>query len=229
MIYSTRLRSLFIGGALAAAIALGVMQPARATLTSLTVSLSDPDNFPGFGLPSILVDAVPVIVPGKEIEAGNATNIGGAQVDGAALLLANEYVDARPTADDAAGNRIVLGLEAGAADQTGYGPNAFYAFSNFDFATPSIVTGVSVSPVNIAGLGALNAPGSQISFTGGVLKVFVGNLHITDNLPECGPGVLCGTITLDLNVQAVPEPSGFVLLGAGLIIAVLAGGMRRGS
>lgn len=49
MIYSNRLRSLLIGGVVATATVLGTVQPAQAALTSLTVSLSDPDNFPAPG------------------------------------------------------------------------------------------------------------------------------------------------------------------------------------
>jgi hypothetical protein len=224
------LKHLLAIGVLALAMGVGVTQQAHATLTTLTVSLSDP-GFPSLGLPLVLSDTVPVIVPGKEIFAGNATNIGSAEPKGTGspLLLANEYVDARPTADAADDNRIVLGLEAGNGNQTGYSTTAYYSFSNFVFSTPSIVTGVTVTSMNIDGLGVLNTPGGQVSFdaTRRVVTVLIGNIFINGNLPDCGLGVACGTITLDLKVQAVPEPGIFALIAAGLVVVAVAGRQRR--
>jgi hypothetical protein len=225
MINSNHLKLLAIG-ALATAMAVGLTQPAHATLTSLTVTLSDPVNFPDLELPSILSDTVAVITTGKEIVEGNGTNIGNAKTHHGsdALLLANEYVDARPTADTAADNRIVLGLEAGADPMTGYSSEAYYSFSNFGFSTPSIVTGVNVSSsTNID----LDNPSGQVSFAHGVITVLIGNLSINGPLPQCTQGVSCGTITLDLTVQAVPEPGTFALIGAGLLVVAVVGRPRR--
>jgi PEP-CTERM motif len=239
MIHSMRLRSLLATGALAIAMVFGVAQPAHATLSQLTVRLSDPDLFPSLGLPPIISDTglnviVPPTVPDKEIFAGNGTNIGDATPAGSnsTLLLANDYVNARPTLDAAAANRIVLGVEAGNGNQTGYSPSAYYSFSEFAFSTPSVVTGVKiVSAVNIDGLGMLDAPGSQVSFdrAAGIVKVMIGNFLITGGLPECGEGVLCGTITMDLTVQAVPEPGTWMLIAAGLAVVVVVGRQRHRS
>ena len=238
MIHSMRLRSLLATGALAIAMVFGVAQPAHATLSQLTVRLSDPELFPPLGLPSIISDTglnviVPPTVPDKEIFAGNGTNIGDATPEGSnsTLLLANDYVNARPTLDAAAANRIVLGVEAGNGNQTGYSPSAYYSFSNFVFSAPSVVTGVTISSVNIDGLGTLNAPGSQVSFdrAAGIVKVMIGNFFITGGMPECGQGVLCGTITMDLTVQAVPEPGTWMLIAAGLVVVVVVGRQRHRS
>ena len=231
MMTSNRLAVFSSQGSGDTAMVLGMAQPAHATLTSLTVTLSDPDQFHGLGLPSTLSDTVAVIIPEKEIFAGNGTNIGDAMPSGtdSTLLLANDYVNARPTTDAAAANRIVLGLEAGNGAQTGYSPSAYYSFSNFAFSTPSIVTGVTVTSVNIDGLGVLNAPDGQVSFVGGVVKVLIGNILINGGLPSCGAGVACGTITLDLTVQAVPEPGTFALIAAGLVVVAIGGRIRRRS
>jgi len=117
---------------------------------------------------------------GKEIAAGDTTHIGGATVGGSNLLHANEYVDANANAissSDAACSvlgamcvyQVVLGLEAGAGDHTGYGASAFYAFSNFAFSTNSKIVAVTVDSTGISGLGTLNTKQGRVSVVNGVV------------------------------------------------------------
>ena len=179
------------------------LAPAHAALTQLTVTLSDPTNFPGLGLPLTISDTV-AVAAGHEIAAANPTNIGQATVGGSSLLLLNEYVDAQGN------DRIVLGLEAGDGDFTGYGPDAYYSFSNFQFSTPSVVTGIF--PHTLDGIQPLNG---QVSFVNGVVKVLIGNWSILPSV--CAGGGACGTITIELQVQAVPEPGTYALLAVGLL------------
>jgi hypothetical protein len=177
---------------------------ANAALTQVTVTLDDPNGLPPPGPPFTFSDTVSV-VPGKEIFPGNPTNIGSSNV-----LLNNESVDAQ------AGDRIVLGLEAGAGSNTGYGPGASYLFSNFGFSSPSIVTGVSVSLDNISGV----ALGNQVVFGNGSVQVFIDTLTIPAFKDACN-GVQCGSITLDLIVSQIPEPAGYAVLAIGLAALVM--------
>ena len=217
------------------------MQAAQATLTSLQVTLRDPENFspelfdppgPNSGTDGF-VDAISVGA-GKEISAGDATHIGGATIGGSTLLLANEYVDADPdpisgTACSVLGAmcvyQVVLGLEAGAGDQTGYGVDAFYAFSDFAFSTNSQVVGVSVNSIGISGLGTLNTKQGQVSVVNGVVTVRIGSLTMPN--PLCPGDVACGQVLLNLTVQAVPEPQTYALIGAGLGLLIIVGRLRR--
>ena len=187
-----------------------VSLPAHATLVSLDVTLADPS------FPLTYSDTV-AVADGKEIFPGNPTNIGQAQVFGSSLLLANEYVDAQPS------NRIVLGLEAGSGDNTGYGAGASYLFSNLRFGTPSIITDVDVSLDNIDGV----TKGTQVVFGPHSVQVFIDTLTIPQFRDACISDAQCGTITLDLIVQQVPEPGACVLLLAGIgIVGIIA--RRRG-
>jgi len=217
------------------------MEMAQATLTSLQVTLRDPENFspelfdppgPNSGADGF-VDTVSVGA-GKEISAGDTTHIGGATIGGSTLLLANEYVDADPnpisgTACSVLGAvcvyQVVLGLEAGAGDQTGYGASAFYAFSDFAFSTNSQVVGVTVNSIGISGLGTLNTVQGQVSVVNGVITVLIGNLTMPN--PSCPGDVACGRVLLDLTVQAVPEPETYALMGAGLGLLIVVGYRRR--
>ena len=194
-------------------IALFVSLPpkANATLTQLTVTLTDPNGLPPPGPPFSFSDTVSV-VPGLEILPGNGTNIGSS-----GALLNNEHVDAQSD------NRIVLQLEAGAGSNTGYGAGANYLFSNFGFSSPSLVTGVKVSLDNITGV----TLGDQVVFASGSVRVFVDTLGIPDFKASCG-GVQCGTITLDLIVSQVPEPASFAVLAVGLGALVVRGRYAKG-
>jgi hypothetical protein len=176
-----------------------LLSDSNATLTQITVTLTDPSGLPPPGPPFSFSDAVSV-VPDFEIFPGNGTNIGSS-----GALLNNEHVDAQSD------NRIVLQLEAGAGSNTGYGAGANYLFSNFGFSSPSLVTGVKVSLDNITGVSL----GDQVVFAGGSVRVFVDTLGIPDFKASCG-GVQCGTITLDLIVSQVPEPASFAVLAIGL-------------
>ena len=142
---------------------------------------------------------------GKEIFAGNPTNIGSSNIP-----LNNEYIDAQPN------DRIVLGLEAGAGANTGYGTGANYLFSNFGFSSPSLVTGVTVSLDNISGV----ALGNQVVFGNGSIRVFVDTLTIPAFKDACH-GVQCGTITLDLTVSQVPETATYAVLAIGLGVLLI--------
>ena len=172
---------------------------ANAALTQVTVTLNDPNGLPPPGPPFSFSDTVSV-GPGKEIFAGNPTNIGSSNI-----LLNNEYADAQPN------NRIVLGLEAGAGTNTGYGTGASYLFSNFGFSSLSVVTGVTISLDNINGV----ALGSQVVLGNDSIRVFVDTLTIPAFEAACH-GVQCGTITLDLLVSQVPEPVSYAVLAIGL-------------
>jgi PEP-CTERM motif len=214
VIRSNSFTRLFAAGAFATVACVTALPQAHATLTQLTVTLSDPLNFPDLGLPLAISDTVTVGAD-REIFATNPTNIGQATVFGSFLLLTNDYVDAQD------GDRIVLGLEAGAGDTTGYGPDAYYSFSGFHFSSPAIVTGIS-SPI-FNGITPLDG---QVSFSGGALKILIGNL--TFPVSQCAGGGSCGTITIDLQVQAVPEPGAYALLGVGLIGLMVVGRRRIG-
>jgi hypothetical protein len=74
-----------------------------------------------------------------------------------------------------------------------------------------LVTGVKVTLDNITGV----TLGVQVVFAGGSVRVFVDTLGIPDFKAACN-GVQCGTITLDLIVSQVPEPTSFVVLAIGL-------------
>jgi hypothetical protein len=219
------------------------MQMAQATLTSLQVTLRDPENFPilPFDPPGPnsgidgFVDTVSVGA-GKEISVGDTTHIGGATIEGNTLLQANEYVDADPNPISGAAcsvlgaicvYQVVLGLEAGAGDQTGYGATAFYAFSNFGFSTNSQVLDVSMHTIGISGLGALNTKRANVTVVSGVITVPIGNLTMPS--PLCPGDVACGQVLLDLTVQAVPEPESYALMGAGLGLLIIVGRRRRNS
>jgi hypothetical protein len=217
------------------------MQAAQATLTSLQVTLRDPENFPAqeFDPPGPnsgtdgFVDTVSVGA-GKEISAGDTTHIGGATLGGSTLLLANEYVDANPTpiSGTACGvlgamcvYQVVLGLEAGAGDQTGYSASAFYAFSDFAFSTNSQIVGVAVDSIGISGLGTLNTKQGQVSVVNGVVTVRIGSLTMPS--PLCPGDVACGQVLLNLTVQAVPEPGTYALICAGISLLIVIGRRRN--
>jgi hypothetical protein len=217
------------------------MQAAQATLTSLQVTLRDPENFspelfdppgPNSGTDGF-VDTISVGA-GKEISAGDTTHIGGATIGGSTLLLANEYVDASPnpisgTACSVLGAmcvyQVVLGLEAGAGDQTGYSASAFYAFSDFAFSTNSQIVGVAVDSIGISGLGTLNTKQGQVSVVNGVVTVRIGSLTMPS--PLCPGDVACGQVLLNLTVQAVPEPGTYALICAGISLLIVIGRRRN--
>lgn len=189
----------------AAWLLLFVSLQARATLLGFDVTLSDPN------VPLSYTDTITVGV-GHEISPGNPTNIGQAQVFGSSLLLSNDFVDGQPD------NRIVLGLEAGGADNTtGYGPGASYLFSNFKFDSPSKITDLTLTLNNIDGV----SKGAQVVFGTNSVQVFIDTLTIPQFQASCISQAQCGTITMDLTVQQVPEPEVWALLSVG-IVAVLA-------
>jgi hypothetical protein len=167
-----------------------LVSDSNATLTQLTVTLTDPNGLPPPGPPFSFSDTV-AVAPGLEIFPGNGTKIGSS-----GALLNNEQVEARSD------NRIVLQIEACAGSNTGYGAGANYLFSNFGFSSPSLVTGVKLSLDNITGV----TLGDQVVFAGGSVRVFIDTLAIPDFKTSCG-SVQCGTITLDLIVSQVPEPT----------------------
>jgi hypothetical protein len=205
---------LFAACALATVAFLTALPAAHATLTQLTVTLSDPTNFVDLGLPLAISDTV-VVGPSREIFVTNPTNIGQATVGGSFLLSLNEYVDAQGN------DRIVLGLEASAGDLTGYGSDAYYSFSNFKFSSPSVVTGIS-NPI----FNGINPLAGQVAFANGALKILIGNVTFPES--HCDGGGSCGTITVDLQVRAVPEPGTYALLAVGLFCVAAAGRRRIG-
>ena len=145
------------------------------------------------------------------------------------LLLANDYVNARPTLDAAAANRIVLGVEAGNGNQTGYSASAYYSFSNFVFSTPSIVTGVTISSVNIDGLGTLGAPGSQVSFDPLSRSVTVMS-GTSSSMADCRmrPGRPVWNHHHGPDIQAVPGAAGtWMLIVAEASVVVVVGRQRH--
>jgi hypothetical protein len=221
----------------------GCMQAAQAAMTSLQVTLRDPDNFSSMGFdppgPNSGTDGfVDVVAVGasKEIFAGDATHIGSATIGGSPLLLANEYVDARPNAINGSDTacsvlgavcvyQVILGLEAGVGDQTGHGANASYTFSNFAFSTTSQILSVAVDSIGISGLGTFGTKRGQVTVQDGAITVPVGTLTMPS--PLCTGDIACGQIWLNLTVQAVPEPETCALMGAGLVLLIFASRRRR--
>ena len=170
------------------------LAPARvgATLVGQLVGVSLGD-----GGALALFDAVVVAEPGAEITPGDGSEIGG-------VLLPSESIDIGEQG-------VVLVLEEGAAGgATGYPAGTVLLLSNlvfFDVETR--IVGVTVSTGNITNF-------AGVSFTDDSLTVPLDALVIGDL-----PGVDIGSITIDLEVEIVPEPTGAALV-AGLALLALA-------
>lgn len=144
-----------------------------------------------------LFDTVLVVEPGAEITPGDGSEIGDA-------LLPSESIDIGEQG-------VVLVLEEGAADgATGYPAGTVLLLSNlvfFDVETR--ILGVTVSTDNVTNL-------TGVTFTDDSLTIPLDALVIGEL-----PGVDVGSVTIDLEVEVVPEPAG-AALAAGLALLALA-------
>jgi hypothetical protein len=163
---------------------------------------------------------VTVVDPGKEIQTGDNSVIGGDGSAGSSPMLSEEFLDIQA-------DRIILQLEAGGVDGnenllTGYAPGAYWQIAGLDFAGGTI-TGFDLFLTGISNFTAAN----DIIFSGGnTFKIFISNLFIANS----NTGIDVGQIELRLLTNgtqppSVPEPGTLALLGLGL--ATFAGVRRR--
>ncbi|HKE12144.1 MAG TPA: PEP-CTERM sorting domain-containing protein [Myxococcota bacterium] len=142
-----------------------------------------------------------VVSTGAEINPGDGSPIGG-------VLLPTESVDI-------AAQSITLSLEEGApGGATGYPSGTHFTFSNLVFSDePTEIVGIHVMTTNLTNL-------TGVTFTGDSVTVPVDAVKIGDI-----PGIDVGSLTVALEVMAVPEPSTGALVIAGLVAL---GCARRG-
>jgi len=134
-----------------------------------------------------------VVSTSAEINPGDGSPIGG-------VLLPTESVDI-------AAQSITLSLEEGApGGATGYPSGTHFTFSNLVFSDePTEIVGIHVMTTNLTNL-------TGVTFTGDSVTVPVDAVKIGDI-----PGIDVGSLTVALEVMAVPEPSTGALVIAGLV------------
>jgi len=134
-----------------------------------------------------------VVSTGAEINPGDGSPIGG-------VLLPTESVDI-------AAQSITLSLEEGApGGATGYPSGTHFTFSYLVFdEEPTEIVGIHVMTTNLTNL-------TGVTFTGDSVTVPVDAVKIGDI-----PGIDVGSLTVALEVMAVPEPSTGALVIAGLV------------
>lgn len=175
--------------------------PADATLVGQLVgaTLSDGGSLD-------LFDTFLVAEPGPEITPGDGSQIGG-------VLLPTESIDVGDQS-------LSITLEEGApGGLTGYPAGTTLVFSNLVFFdVPTVITGISVSTVNITNL-------TGVSFIGTTVTIPMDALVIGDL-----PGVNTGSIQIDLEFAIVPEPGSAALAALGLgMLGLAQRGRRRAS
>ena len=168
---------------------------ARSSLIGQTVGVSLTDG----GSLSLSQDVV--VGSGPEIKPGDGSSIGG-------RLLPLESVEI-------GAQRITLSFEEGApGGSSGFPSGTHYTFSKLVFFdVPTEIVGIHVTTTNLTDLGT-------VTFTGDSVTVPVVTVKIVDIPP---PAIDVGSVTIALDVVAVPEPSTGVLLAA----AILAIGCAR--
>jgi hypothetical protein len=181
----------------AAALLLLAPNPARASLIGQTVGVTLTDG----GSLSLSQNVV-VSGSGPEIAPGDGSPIGG-------VLQPTESVDL-------GAESISLSLEEGApGGMTGYPSGTHYTFSNLVFLSQSTeIVGVNVTTTNLSDLG-------PVTFTGDSVSVPIDNVKIGDLPP---PEIDTGSLTITLDIVAVPEPTTGALAAGGL---ALLGALRR--
>ena len=187
------------------ALASGMEGPAQANLVMpVTVSLFSPGGVTSDGV-TITPFAGPLvdIVGSGGISVGDGSNIGGFMLPGESILFS--------------GNSILLHVAAGAALasgdlMTGYlglgAEHARYMFDNLAVAGETIV-GANIQPL----AGVLSGTGGVLAGPGSV-GFFLDDLKFID--PGTGSGNAFGDFRIDLVLQPVPEPAGWVLALLGL-------------
>jgi hypothetical protein len=121
-------------------------------------------------------------------------------------MLPNDWVNA----SDA---QILLSLEAGSGQFTGYGPGSFYEFSDFRFTSGTVLDDIAVTSANIVGL---VIPSYDKSLD--LIQISIDSLTMPDAV--CPGTVNCGTVTMTFrteDIAQVPEPSTYALLASQLV------------